>query len=92
MDSGGGTKSDAQRAVPEEEKKYPEPTMFGTTPAHGFSVRHVRGLEMDGIKIEHTNQDGRPVFVLDDVDGADLGRNQSGFGRGSSGFFSESGS
>jgi polygalacturonase len=72
--SGGGTKSDAQRAVPEEEKKYPEPTMFGTTPAHGFFVRHVRGLEMDGIKIEHTNQDGRPVFVLDDVEGADLGR------------------
>jgi hypothetical protein len=74
MDSGGGTKSDAQRAVREEEKKYPEPTMFGTTPAHGFFVRHVCGLEMDGIKIEHTNQDGRPVFVLDDVDGADLGR------------------
>jgi hypothetical protein len=74
VDSGGGTKSDAQRAVPEEEKKYPEPTMFGTTRAHGFFVRHVCGLEMDGIKIEHTDQDGRPMFVLDDVDGADLGR------------------
>lgn len=74
MHAGGGTKSDAQRAVPEEEKKYPEPTMFGTTPAHGFFVRHVRGLEMDGIKIEHTSSDDRPAFVLDDVEGADFGR------------------
>jgi hypothetical protein len=48
--------------------------MFGTTPAHGFFVRHVRGLEMEGIKIEHTSPDGRPVFVLDDVEGADFGR------------------
>ncbi len=71
---GGGTKSDAQRAVPEEEKKYPEPTMFGITPAHGFFVRHVRGLEMEGIKIEHTAADARPVFVLDDVEDADFGR------------------
>ena len=72
--AGGGTKSDAQRAVPEEEKKYPEPTMFGITPAHGFFVRHVRGLEMEGIKIEHTSPDERPVFVLDDVEGVDFGR------------------
>ena len=78
--------------MPEEEKKYPEPTMFGTTPAHGFFVRHVRGLEMDGINIEHTNQDGCPVFVLDDVVRRRPGQNQSGFGCGSSGFFSESGS
>jgi hypothetical protein len=45
MNSGGGIKSDSQPSVPEEEKKYPEPTMFGTTPAHGFFVRHVRRLE-----------------------------------------------
>ena len=72
--AGGGTQADAQRAIPEEEKKYPEPTMFGTTPAHGFFVRHVRGLEMEGIKIEHTSPDARPAFVLDDVEGADFGR------------------
>lgn len=72
--SGGGTKSDAQRAVPEGENKYPEPNMFGTTPAHGFFIRHVRRLEMEGIKIEHTSEDARPVFVLDDVEGADFGR------------------
>jgi hypothetical protein len=34
--SGGGTKDDAQRQLAEKEKEYPEPNMFGTTPAHGF--------------------------------------------------------
>jgi hypothetical protein len=48
--------------------------MFGTTPAHGFFVRHVRGLEMSGIKIEHANEDARPAFVLNDVQGADFER------------------
>lgn len=72
--TGGGTKSDAQRAVPEKEKDYPEPNMFGVTPAHGFFVRHVRGLELEGIKIEHTSDDARPVFALDDVESAAFGR------------------
>jgi len=71
---GGGTKSDAQLQPPEKEKDYPEPTMFGTTPAHGFFIRHVNGLEMDGIKIEHRNEEARPAFVLKDVDGADFSR------------------
>src|SRR3954468_14672258 len=74
MNSGGGTKSDAQRAVPEEEKKYPEPNMFGTTPAHGFFIRHVRGLEMQAVKIECSHAEARPVFVLEDVEDATFGR------------------
>ncbi len=71
---GGGTKEDAQRQVPEKEKDYPEPNMFGTTPAHGFFIRHARGVEMNGIKIEHAGEDLRPGFVVEDVDGADFGR------------------
>ena len=71
---GGGNKDDAMRQLAEKEKDYPEPSMFGTTPAHGFFVRHVRGLEMDGIKIEHANEEARPAFVLDDVRGADFER------------------
>jgi polygalacturonase len=71
---GGGTKEDAQRQLAERENDYPEPNMFGTTPAHGFFIRHVRGLEMNGVKVEHANQDARPAFVLDDVQGADFER------------------
>ena len=48
--------------------------MFGTTPAHGFFIRHARGMEMNGIKIEHANREARAAFVLDDVDSAEFGR------------------
>jgi polygalacturonase len=71
---GGGSKEDATLELAEKEKDYPEPTMFGTTPAKGFFIRHVRGLEMDGVKIEHANEDARPAFVLNDVQGADFER------------------
>jgi hypothetical protein len=71
---GGGSKEDAMLELAEKEKDYPEPTMFGTTPAQGCFVRHVRGLEMDGVKIEHANEDARPAFVLNDVQGADFDR------------------
>jgi polygalacturonase len=71
---GGGSTQDATRRLAEKEKDYPEPSMFGTTPAQGFFIRHVRGLEMDGIKIEHANEDARPAFVLSDVQGADFAR------------------
>jgi len=71
---GGGTKDDAQLQLAEKEKEYPEPSMFGTTPAHGFFVRHARGVEMNGIKIEHAHEDLRPAFVIEDVEGADFER------------------
>jgi polygalacturonase len=74
VNRGGGTKSDAELQVPEKEKQYPEPNMFGTTPAHGFFIRHVKGLELQSVKIECSNADERAAFVLEDVDGAEFGR------------------
>jgi polygalacturonase len=71
---GGGTKEDALRQLAENEKEYPEPNMFGTTPAHGFFIRHARGVEMAGIKIEYAGAELRPAFVVEDVEGADFGR------------------
>jgi polygalacturonase len=69
---GGGTKQDAALQLPEKEKDYPEPTMFGTTPAHGFFIRHTRGIEMSEIKINTLKKDARPCFVLNDVQDADF--------------------
>jgi len=69
---GGGTRADALLQLAEKEKEYPEPNMFGTTPAHGFFVRHVKGIELSGIKVDCPTQDERPAFVLDDVRDADL--------------------
>lgn len=69
---GGGTVSEAALQLQEKEKDYPEPTMFGTTPAQGFYFRHVNGLVMSSVTIESAAPDARPVFVLEDVQNADF--------------------
>jgi polygalacturonase len=74
VNRGGGTQADAELEIPEKEKQYPEPNMFGTTPAEGFFIRHVRGLEMQGVKLECASSDARPAFVLEDVEDASFGR------------------
>lgn len=71
---GGGTEADAARQVPELEAQYPEPTMFGATPSHGFYLRHVKGLEVSNVEIEALNPDARPAFVLDDVRDCEFSR------------------
>lgn len=69
---GGGTHSDAMLQLPEKEKEYPEPTMFGTTPAHAFYIRHAKRVEIRDFKILSEQADERPCFILQDVDGADF--------------------
>ena len=69
---GGGTSEEAALQLPEKENVYPEPTMFGTTPAQGFYIRHARNVELSGIKVDPLNKDERPTFVLNDVEGADF--------------------
>jgi polygalacturonase len=73
---GGGTREQAAIRVAEKEAEYPDPDMFGPMPAHGFYLRHVRGLEMEGIKIIAANRDERPAFVLEDVENANFIRPQ----------------
>jgi polygalacturonase len=73
---GGGTRQQANVQLPEKEAAYPDPDMFGPTPAHGFFLRHVRGIEMVGIKILATTPDERPAFVLEEVQKADFIRPQ----------------
>jgi polygalacturonase len=69
---GGGTKEMAQLDPPENEGKYPDPEMFGSMPAHGFFIRHVKGLEMRNVEIQSKAEDRRPAFVLQDVRRADF--------------------
>ena len=69
---GGGTKERAPITPPENEKKYPEPNMFGDMPSQGFYLRHVKNVELSEIEIAAINDDARPVFVLEDVEGADF--------------------
>jgi len=72
---GGGTAEQAKLQPPEEERdRYPEPRRFGDTPSHGFFIRHVKGIEMNDVKILVQQADARAAFVLDDVHGADFFR------------------
>ncbi len=64
---GGGTKEDALREPPENEKNYPEPSMFGVIPAYGFYVRHARGITFEAVEVSFEKEDLRPAFFLDDV-------------------------
>jgi polygalacturonase len=43
-------------------------------PAHGFYLRHVKGIQFDNIEIRAGQDDLRPAFVLDSVEDADFFR------------------
>lgn len=61
---------DANREIPEKSTKYPENRMFGVLPAHGFYIRHARGVTMTNVRVAMNQKDARPTFVLDDVLGS----------------------
>lgn len=65
---GGYSKEDAKRVIPEQEKTYPEPWMFGTIPASGFYIRHARNITFDGVSFHFAKPDGRPLYVTDDAE------------------------
>ena len=69
---GGGTRKDAALQLPEKEKEYPEPTMFGTTPAHAFFIRHAKSIEISDFKILTQDKEERPCFILEDTDGVEF--------------------
>jgi polygalacturonase len=69
---GGGTKKDAAIQMEEKPGEYPEPTMFGTTPAHGLIIRHAEGIEVTDFKVVAKARDARPCLILDDVEHIDF--------------------
>jgi hypothetical protein len=69
--SGGGMRKDAAIQL-EEQEEYPEPTMFGTTPAHGLVIRHAAGIEVREFKVVAQSDDARACILVDDADGIDF--------------------
>ncbi len=65
---GGGTAEQAALVLPENEKAYPEPSMFGVTPAYGFFIRHAKGVRMNNVKLDFLADDRRPAFVVEQSD------------------------
>lgn len=73
MQHKGGVGPEQARLVPPEKAEaYPDPAMFGPMPAQGFFLRHLRNLEMSHVEIAPIANDGRPSFVLQDVERADF--------------------
>lgn len=67
---GGAPKEQAELIVPEKEKSYPDPQEFLKVPAYGFFIRHAKNISMTNVDLKFENEDFRPPFILEDVEGA----------------------
>ena len=65
--SGGGSRKDATREVPEMIDAYPDAFSFGkTVPAYGFWIRHADKITFDKVSIVTEKSDGRSCIVADE--------------------------
>ena len=67
---GGAPREQAAIIVPEKENSYPDPQEFGKIPAYGFYIRHAKNISLTNIELKLENEDYRPPFILEDVNGA----------------------
>ncbi|MCU0749662.1 MAG: glycoside hydrolase family 28 protein [Akkermansiaceae bacterium] len=63
--AGGGTREQAALVLPENEKAYPEPSMFGITPSYGFFIRHAKNVRMHNVELDFLKDDLRPAVVIE---------------------------
>ncbi len=61
----GGVPKRQPYEVPEREKEYPEPSMFGLLPAYGLYIRHADGINVHNLAVSYSKEDSRPAFVMD---------------------------
>ena len=68
---GGGTRGEAEAAVPESVGEYPDSYMFGfgALPAWGFFIRHVDDLVFENVRLRRKAPDERQMIVRDDANG-----------------------
>ncbi len=65
---GTGTLEHTDKNVPEKNKSYPENRMYGASlPAHGFYVRHAKGIQFENFRLNLLNPDARAAIIFDDV-------------------------
>ena len=72
QNAGGGAPESVNIHPAEDETEYPEPGMFGVTPAHGFYLRHIKSIELIHAEIHPAIPDPRRSFYVDDVHRADF--------------------
>ncbi|MCG8525270.1 MAG: glycosyl hydrolase family 28 protein [Opitutales bacterium] len=65
---GTATEEHTNKNVIENDEGYPENRMYGDhLPAHGFYVRHARGIHFENMKLLLRNPDSRPAILFDNV-------------------------
>jgi polygalacturonase len=71
---GGGTKTMAglNPAEGADDNPYPDPDQFGDIPASGFFLRHIKNIEFTNVEVAFPMPEARPVFWMDQIDGADF--------------------
>lgn len=65
--SSGGVPKRQPYEVPEREKEYPEPSMFGLLPAYGLYIRHAKGVDVRNLSVSYSKEDSRPAFVVENA-------------------------
>ena len=62
-----GSREQANLTVPELIDAYPSPDKFGDLPGVAVYARHVRGLDLDHVRVSLLAPDSRPAFYGQDV-------------------------
>lgn len=63
--AGGGTAADAMRRPPVLADAYPEPSMFGVTPAWGLWLRYASGIQLRNVHLATLAPDDRPEILAE---------------------------
>lgn len=58
--------------VKEDEKGYPQPTVWGNLPSSGLFIRHVKNMQVNGLMLGSEEKDPRIPVIGEDVDGLQI--------------------
>lgn len=57
------------KEVKDDEKGYPQPSRWGNLPSSGLFIRHVKNIQIDGLRLGSEQADPRVPIIAGDVDG-----------------------
>lgn len=69
---GGVQPGGFNETVKEDEKGYPQPTVWKQLPAYGLYIRHAEGISINGLMLGLKEPDCRPPIMLEDVSGIQI--------------------
>jgi len=65
--SGGVKENDFKKVITEDEKGYPQPSVWENLPSSGFFIRHAEGITISNLVLGTKNLDKRVPVILEDV-------------------------